>query len=229
MAENKKSFLLYADIINTVSKLTDQKAGKLFKTILEYVNDENPKIDDLLLEVAFEPIKQQLKRDLTKWEETKVVRKESGKLGGIKSGETRRLKAETKQNEAKRSKVNQNEANEAVNGNVTVNVNVTDSLPPSGDLFFNAEDFLNNNQIQFERICQAIPKKIDLAAAKESLRKFHLYLESKEKYPQTKKQIFAGFEMWLMNETANNGNKTHIAGNTKLGTSEARIEAAKKW
>ena len=66
MAKDKKSFLLYVDLIHTISKLPDQKAGKLFKIILEYVNDLNPKVEDLMLDLVFEPIKQQLKRDLKK-------------------------------------------------------------------------------------------------------------------------------------------------------------------
>ena len=82
MAEEKKSFILYGDILNTVSKLPDEVAGKLFKIILEYVNDMNPVIEDLLLQIAFEPIKLQLKRDLIKWEEFRKRQSENGKKGG---------------------------------------------------------------------------------------------------------------------------------------------------
>lgn len=84
MAENKKSFLLYADIIGMVSKLPDDIAGKLFKIILEYVNDKNPVVDDLLLSVAFEPIKLQLKRDLAKYETIKETSSENGIIGNLK-------------------------------------------------------------------------------------------------------------------------------------------------
>ncbi len=84
MAENKKSFILYCDILNVVDKLTDEQAGRLFKHILGYVNDQNPELDDILLEIAFEPIKQALKRDLVKYEEKKVKRSESGKAGANK-------------------------------------------------------------------------------------------------------------------------------------------------
>lgn len=82
MAENKKSFILYCDIIHTLEKLSDEDAGKLFKHILRYVNDLNPTTDHLITEIAFEPIKQQLKRDLVKYE--KFVEKQvlNGKLGG---------------------------------------------------------------------------------------------------------------------------------------------------
>jgi len=67
MAKDKKSFLLYVDLIHTLKKLDDQQAGKLFKHILEYVNDNNPESDQFT-EVVFEPIKQTLKRDLQKYE-----------------------------------------------------------------------------------------------------------------------------------------------------------------
>jgi hypothetical protein len=124
MAKDKSSFVLYCDQIKTIEHLPDETAGKLFKLIYEYVNDKNPQTDDLILKIAFEPIRQQLKRDLKKYEKTISRRSESGKIGGIKSGEARRSK--TKQNEAIASKVKQSEANEADNVNGTVNDNVND-------------------------------------------------------------------------------------------------------
>ena len=81
MAENKASFILYSDLIHTVSKLPDEVAGKLLKHILEYVNDKDPQTDDILLQVAFEPIKLQLKRDLKQWESERSMRSEAGKKG----------------------------------------------------------------------------------------------------------------------------------------------------
>ncbi len=84
MAEDKKSFLLYVDLIHTVKKLPKEKIGDLFLTILEYVNDMNPTVDDILVEIAFEPIKQQLKRDLRQWEEKIEVRSANGYLGNLK-------------------------------------------------------------------------------------------------------------------------------------------------
>jgi uncharacterized phage protein (TIGR02220 family) len=69
MAEGKKSFMLYSDMINVFEKLPNEKAGELIKHIFRYVNDQNPETDDLLLGVAFEPIKSKLKIDLKKWEE----------------------------------------------------------------------------------------------------------------------------------------------------------------
>jgi hypothetical protein len=82
MAENKKSFVLYADIIHTVRKMPKDKAGELFMTILSYVNDENPQVEDITVDCVFEIIKQQLKRDLKKWENFRGKQSENGKKGG---------------------------------------------------------------------------------------------------------------------------------------------------
>ena len=67
---------------------------------MAYVNDEDPVITDLVLDLVFEPIRQTLKRDLVKYNTIKEKRAAAGRQGGIKSGETR-------------SKTEQDEANEA--------------------------------------------------------------------------------------------------------------------
>ena len=84
MAKNKKSFILYVDQKDLWNKLPDEIAGKLIKHIYSYVNDENPNSDDLIVEIAFEPIKQQLKRDLKLFEEKRVKRSEAGLAGANK-------------------------------------------------------------------------------------------------------------------------------------------------
>ena len=71
MAQDKKGFILYADQQELFNKLPNDKAGELIKHIFAYVNDENPTTDDLLIDLAFTPIKQQLKRDLIKFESVK--------------------------------------------------------------------------------------------------------------------------------------------------------------
>jgi hypothetical protein len=113
MAENKKSFILYCDIIHTIEKLDDVDAGKLFKHVLEYVNDMNPETDHLITQIAFEPIKQQLKRDLDKWDVKHKQRIEAGR----KSAENR-----------KRNATNVNERSISSTDNVIVNDNENDIL-----------------------------------------------------------------------------------------------------
>jgi hypothetical protein len=89
MAKDKPSFLLYRDIIHMVRKLPNEKAGELFKHILAYVNDENPETEDSIIDIAFEPIKQSLKRDLKRYEETR----ERNRLAGIASADARKQKS----------------------------------------------------------------------------------------------------------------------------------------
>ena len=88
MAENKKSFLLYCDLIHTVEKMEDEKAGQLFKHVLRYVNDKDPVTDDMLIELVFEPIKQQLKRDLEKYRKIVERNRANGRKGGRKKNPT---------------------------------------------------------------------------------------------------------------------------------------------
>lgn len=131
MAENKKSFVLYTDIHHTLKLLSDEQAGKLFKHILSYVNDENPETSDPITQISFEPIKQQFKRDLEKWEDKRKSRSEAGK----KSGEVRRSKSlKTKDKEQKRTKrtnvrsVEQTSTKRTVNVNVDVNVDSINTI-----------------------------------------------------------------------------------------------------
>lgn len=132
--------------------MPDDKAGELFKHILKYVNDENPVTDDLIIQLTFEPIKQQLKRDLQSWESVRGVRSDNGRLGGLKSGEARRKQKEA--NEASASKSKQSEANEAVTVNVTVNdtvnVNVKKDIYRSKREFYEKEISENSDKEQIE-------------------------------------------------------------------------------
>jgi len=77
MAKDKNSFLLYCDIIHTVEKLDNDQAGKLFKHILDYVNDKDPHTNEMITIIAFEPIKQMLKRDLKKYDTIREKNKEN--------------------------------------------------------------------------------------------------------------------------------------------------------
>lgn len=119
MAENKKSFVLYADQRTLIELLNNEQAGVLLKHIFAYVNDENPICEDQLINIAFEPIKQQFKRDLVKWEKTKEGRSKAG----LASAEAR------KNNKIQQSSTNVNNVQQSstkltVNDNVNVNVNV---------------------------------------------------------------------------------------------------------
>lgn len=145
MAEDKKGIIIYADWIHTFMQLTDQEAGVLIKHFFMYVNDMNPEPPDKLTKIAFEPIKQQLKRDLAKWNGAKELRSESGQLGNLKRWNidlyNKVVKGELTINQAIKESINrksshgdkghrkasQDVANIAVNDNVTVNVTVKEN------------------------------------------------------------------------------------------------------
>lgn len=89
MAEGKKSFILYSDLISVVKKLVlkDREnntnyAGELFLHILMYVNDKEPVPVDFIVEMAFEPIKLSLKRDLQKYDKYIEKQRVNGAKGG---------------------------------------------------------------------------------------------------------------------------------------------------
>jgi len=84
MAENKKSFVLYADLIKSIDHLTYEEKGILFTHLLDYVNDKNPILTDRLILTAWKPIEQQLKRDLREWELKKIDKSMNGKIGNLK-------------------------------------------------------------------------------------------------------------------------------------------------
>lgn len=123
MADGKKSFVIYCDLIHTVSKMPDEKAGQLFKHILDYVNDLNPVTYDLVIQLTFEPIKQQFKRDLAKWETTREGRIAAGKA----SAESRKQNQQMLTNVKNVEQTSTNPTvNVNVNGTVNGSVNVND-------------------------------------------------------------------------------------------------------
>jgi len=127
MAENKKSFILYCDQKGVWDKLDDAQAGRLIKHIISYVNDENPVAPDFITELAFEPIKAVLKRDLKKWEKQQEQRSEAGK----RSAEVRKRNAKLAERDS--TTVNDRSISSTVNGSVSVSVNDNVSVSSKDD------------------------------------------------------------------------------------------------
>ena len=117
MAENKKGFILYADQKDIFELLPLDKRGQLITIIFQYVNDENPTVDDPLIKMAFTMIKQVLKRDLKKYEKKREQYSEAGK----RSAEARRLKKE--RNSTNPTNVKNVESR-------STNLTVKDNVPP---------------------------------------------------------------------------------------------------
>ncbi|MFL5810048.1 MAG: DUF6291 domain-containing protein [Flavisolibacter sp.] len=184
MAKDKKSFVLYCDQKTVFSELSDKQAGILIKHIFSYVNDENPSLANKILKIAFEPIKQQLKRDLKDWEAERSKRSEAGKIGGIKSGESRRMRS-------KRSSASKNEANEAdnVTVNVTDTVNVTEREKAAQEIIYSIEH------------CSEIAMKDDRwvsanKASADELKEFNAMLERLGVYQKNPKDYKSHFARW---------------------------------
>jgi len=158
--------VLYCDLIHTIEKLPDEKAGELFKIILNYVNDNNPIVEDLLLSVTFEPIKQQLKRDLKHYESVKKTRSENGKKGGRPKKQTKAKKPNAlfeKQTKAKKAVI--------VKDTVTVIVKDKDIINQEFDLFWDTykkktgkdkcfKKFMSLTNSEREQIKQKLPTYI---------------------------------------------------------------------
>lgn len=142
MANGKKSFVLYADLLKSVEHLTDEELGQLFKHILEYVNDLDPVLEDRLIMTAWKPIERSLKEDLKKWERQIEQRREAGR----KSAESRKRKSTTV-NERKRVSTD------------SVTVTVTDSVNVDKQVIFK-EWIEYRKQIKKPIIAQSTLKKL---------------------------------------------------------------------
>jgi hypothetical protein len=216
MAENKKSFILYADLLHTIELMPDENAGKLFKHILKYVNDLNPETEDLVTQLTFEPIKQQLKRDLLKWEDKSVNRSESGRLGGIKSGEARRSKM--KQNEANASNVKQNE-HVTVNVNVNDSVNVNESLVHINIEYLKFNDWCKENAPNVLKLKEPISeeqyfklKEHDRFLLKDTLIAMHNFKDLRKKYVSA----YLTLNNWIKRNNKQENGKSRISTNIEI-------------
>ena len=182
MAENKKSFVLYADLIHTVRHLSKEDAGELFMHILSYVSDENPVTENPIVKISFEPVKQQLKRDLIKWEEIKVKRSDAGKI----SAEKKKQQSATKSTHVE--SVEQTSTKSTVSVNDNVNVTVI-------DIWKNSYEYLKQDGVWFEQ--EVVMKfKIPTQDLNNRLEQYWLSLQ-KSNFKGELKQIRAGAIKWL--------------------------------
>lgn len=176
MAESKNGFILYKDLINVVRKLPKEKAGELFLLILSYVNDENPQVEDVLLEIAFEPVKQQLKRDLKAWEDIKSKKSEAGKKGMANRWGT--VKNQLTDDNGVITDVTKITVNDTVNVTVTDTVTVNDILKENKRV--------ENGQAVFT---PPAPDNFDLKTKKEKKSR----MPAPQKLPETVEEVIKFF------------------------------------
>lgn len=108
---SKKSFLIYLDDMESVNLLSDEQAGKLFKSLFSYTVDgevtEFTKEEGLTKMLYFQVVNK-IKRDTIKWLDKSATNKENAKKGGIAKRENRIKReleqANTDSNEVKRIK-----------------------------------------------------------------------------------------------------------------------------
>ena len=66
-----------------IKNLPDEAAGKLIKAVAAYMDDEEPEIDDPMLQALFMMMRQTFEIDAAKYEETIVERnRQNGRKGG---------------------------------------------------------------------------------------------------------------------------------------------------
>lgn len=212
MAKDKKGFVLYCDYIGVFEQLSDREAGLLIKHILAYVNDKNPESDSRIVNMAFEPIKLQLKRDLVRYETTRERRSEAGKLGG-----------RPKQNKAEKANAFSEKQTKAKKAETVI---VTDTVTVTGiDSLSEIEAGATIQFCLFTLNRTYDNKKVD------ELWKAFLINGQEKNYASREKKI-RHFRNWIKNQPYANG-KTHqrnpAGSDRKGGTSTDRIDALGKW
>lgn len=212
MAKDKKSFLLYCDFINIFTELTDQEAGKLIKHIFDYVNDKNPISTNKVIKIAFEPIKLQLKRDLKAWEEERSARSEAGK-----KGMANRWHNSVKQDITKDNSV------------IPVITNITDTVTDTDNVIQINTNTLTDHEIgKTIEFCSITLRREYTSARVAEL--WEAFLINGQKKFHSLPEKIKHFRNWIKTQP----DETHKRFNpgstkTKLGTSDARIEALKSW
>lgn len=105
----KDTIILHLDWKAFLDVLPDEDLGQWTRAILQYMETGQPPTGmSKAVEVAFYASFERIGRDAERYEAKCAVRREAGRKGGLRSGETRRLYHD-EANEAKRSKTKQNE------------------------------------------------------------------------------------------------------------------------
>lgn len=140
MESKKKSFVLYEDTGNLVELLSDEQAGKVFKSLFAYITQKDmPEIDEVA-KIVFVSIKNYLDRDTAKYDEICQKRAQFGKKGGIaKATNSKQKVAKATHNE----NVTDNK-NERDNNSVNDSKNVTENKS-----YYPQDELLNDTFLEY--------------------------------------------------------------------------------
>jgi len=197
MSDKKKSFVLYLDQQDLFNKLPDEIAGKLIKHIFSYVNCEDPQTDDLLLDIAFSPIKQSLKRDLNKWKAQIQQRSEAGKRSAEKRANEKQRKATSVESRSTKS-----------TDSVSVSVSVSGSVSDSNKYIDHFESFWLGypKKVSKPQALKAFKKVYkDLKLTDESAIEFieMIHTDCMNRFVNTEKQFIPNASTYLNNDRWN--------------------------
>jgi hypothetical protein len=183
MAENKKSFVLYTDLLHTFKYLNLEQRGLVITWVLEYVNDMNPEPLEGLLQAVAEPIRLQLKRDLNKYEAKKIQWSEAGK----RSAEARKVK----KNERTLTDVESRSTDSTVTVNDTVNVNDINNIYNRFVDEVKSGGFDSRIEAMYMRL------KIKHGSLTPLLKDFKLHLIEENRNHKNTNDLFLNFKNWL--------------------------------
>jgi len=179
MAKDKKSFILYMDQRGIFDKLSDEQAGKLIKHIFSYCADEEPGAE-FIIDLAFEGIRQALKRDLRKYN----VYIDKQKINGAKGGRPK------KEKETQKTQPFFQKPKKADSVNVSDSVNVNETTYRSfAHLSISKEQF---SKLEANYLKQQIDDVLDAIENFKQNKKYKsLYLTAKNwlKKEQTKDEL----------------------------------------
>lgn len=184
MAQGKKSFIIYTDSRGMVNKLSNERAGILFKTLFSYCDDENPICEDEVVDIVFEHFKNILKRDLKKYEKIVERNRNNGKSGGRPKNPMGNLDTDTNPTEPKK----------ADSDNVNVN-----------DIYYK-ELLISESWIEINaKNNRTTPDKV-----KAYLTKFNNNLIAQGEKKHNKKEYQSHFARWLPIEIAKEPKKNNF-------------------